>query len=193
MIDREQELGLIDRARKGEVEAFMALIKAYQAPIFRLIYRLTRNREDAADLTQETMLKAYSGLKSFKGRSSFYTWLHRIAVNESLNFLNKINREKGKMEYLDEIKPTDPGLAAIASPEESSLQEEFRAGLERALAELPLNYKLAFFLVVFQGLSQAEAAAVLGCSEGTVSWKIHEARKMIRERMKPYLNRTEEA
>jgi len=117
------------------------------------------------------MFKAYAGLKSFKARSSFYTWLYRIAVNETLNFLNKSSREKGKMEYLDEIRPTDPSLAAVASPEESSLEKEFRAGLERALAELPLNYKLAFSLVVFQGLSQAEAAAVLGCSEGTVSWK----------------------
>jgi len=189
MIDRDQELSLIEKARKGEVEAFMTLIKAYQTPIYRLIYRLTGNCDDAADLTQETMLKAYTGLENFKGRSRFYTWLHRIAVNETLNFLNKANREKGKMEYLDEIKPADPVLATVSSPEESSLEKEFRAGLERALEELPINYKLAFFLVVFQGLSQAEAAAVLGCSEGTVSWKIHEARKIIREKMQPYLSR----
>ncbi|MCX8161079.1 MAG: sigma-70 family RNA polymerase sigma factor [Candidatus Saccharicenans sp.] len=192
MIEKEQELNLVNRARKGEVEAFMTLIRAYQAPIYRLIYRLTGNREDAADLTQETMLKAYGGLKNFRARSSFRTWLHRIAVNETLNHLNKLNREKGKVEYLDAIKPTDPALAAVPSPEESSLEEEFKHGLERALAELPVNYKLAFSLVAFQGLSQAEAAEVLGCSVGTVSWKIHEARRMLREKMRPYLNRAEE-
>lgn len=183
---------MIARARKGEVEAFMTLVQVYERPIFRLVYRLTGNREDAADLTQETMLKAYAGLKNFKEKSGFHTWLHRIAVNETLNFLKKSSREKGKVEYLDEIAPGDPGLAAVVSPEESSLNEEFRKKLEMALDELPLNYKLAFSLVVFQGLSHAEAAEALGCSEGTVSWKIHEARKMIKEKMKPYLGRAKE-
>lgn len=192
MIDREQELDLVNRARQGEVEAFMALIRTYQVPIYRLIYRMTGNREDAADLLQETLLKAYIGLKNFKARSGFNTWLHRIAVNETLNFLERSSREKGKMEYLDEIKAADPGLAVVASPEEASMGEEFRAGLERALAELPADYKLAFTLVVFQGLNHSEAAEVLGCSEGTVSWKIHEARKMLREKMRPYLERTRE-
>ncbi len=192
MMDKEQELLLINRARRGEVEAFMTLIRTYQAPIYRLIYRLTGNREDAADLTQETMLKAYTGLKNFKARSRFNTWLHRIAVNETLNFLDKMSREKGKIEYLDEIKPADPVLAMVATPEEISIEEEFKTELEQALAELPANYKLAITLVVFQGLSHSEAAEVLGCSEGTVSWKIHEARKMLRERMRPYLGRVKE-
>ncbi|RFT15939.1 MAG: RNA polymerase sigma factor RpoE [Candidatus Saccharicenans subterraneus] len=192
MIDREQELDLVNRARRGEVEAFMALIRTYQVPIYRLIYRMTGNREDAADLMQETMLKAYTGLKKFKARSGFHTWLYRIAVNETLNFLQRSGREKGKMEYLDEIDTTESGLAVAASPEETLMGEEFRTGLEQALAGLPADYKLAFTLVVFQGLSHSEAAQVLGCSEGTVSWKIHEARKMLREKMRPYLDRARE-
>lgn len=192
MIDREQELDLVNRARRGEVEAFMTLIKTYQVPIYRLVYRMTGNREDAADLMQETMLKAYTGLKNFKARSGFNTWLYRIAVNETLNFLQRSGRERGKMEYLDEINTSDSSLAVTASPEETLMGEEFRTRLEQALAELPADYKLAFTLVVFQGLSHSEAAEVLGCSEGTVSWKIHEARKMLREKMRPYLERVRE-
>ncbi|MCR4410278.1 MAG: sigma-70 family RNA polymerase sigma factor [Candidatus Saccharicenans sp.] len=192
MIDREQELDLVNRARRGEVEAFMTLIKTYQVPIYRLVYRMTGNREDAADLMQETMLKAYTGLKNFKARSGFNTWLYRIAVNETLNFLQRSGRERGKMEYLDEINTSDSSLAVTASPEETLMGEEFRTRLEQALAELPADYKLAFTLVVFQGLSHSEAAEVLGCSEGTVSWKIHEARKILREKMRPYLERVRE-
>lgn len=170
----------------------MALIRTYQVPIYRLIYRMTGNREDAADLMQETMLKAYTGLKNFKARSGFNTWLYRIAVNEALNFLQRSGRERGKMEYLDEIDTIDSSLAVTASPEETFMGEEFRTRLEQALAGLPADYKLAFNLVVFQGLSHSRAAEVLGCSEGTVSWKIHEARKMLREKMRPYLERTRE-
>ncbi|MCR4397040.1 MAG: RNA polymerase sigma factor, partial [Candidatus Saccharicenans sp.] len=182
-MNREQELELISRARKGEVEAFMSLARVYEKPIFSLIYRLTGNREDAADLTQETFLKAYVGLKKFRGRSSFHTWLHRIAVNETLNFIKKSGKEKGHLEYLDELQPEADGLALVPSPEESSLEEEFRKKLEQVLNELPVNDKLTFSLVVFQGLSHAEAAAVLGCSEGTVSWKMHEIRQAIREKL----------
>ncbi|MGB9906654.1 MAG: RNA polymerase sigma factor [Candidatus Saccharicenans sp.] len=185
-MNREQELELISRAQKGEVEAFMGLARVYEKPIFRLIYRLTGNLEDAADLTQETFLKAYVGLKKFRGRSSFYTWLHRIAVNETLNFIKKSGKEKGHLEYLDELQPEADGLAVVPSPEESSLEEEFRKKLEQVLNELPVNDKLTFSLVVFQDLSHAEAAAVLGCSEGTVSWKMHEIRQAIREKLRPY-------
>ncbi|MDI6846221.1 MAG: sigma-70 family RNA polymerase sigma factor [Candidatus Saccharicenans sp.] len=187
MLNRKEEAELIARARKGEVEAFMNLIKDYQRPIFSLIYRLTGNREDAADLTQETFLKAFSGLKDFREKSGFYTWLHRIAVNQTLNFLKKSSTRREKLEYLDEIKQDDPGVAAVPSPEESSIREEFRSRLQATLEELPMVYKLPFFLVIFQGMSHAEAAKVLGCSEGTVSWKIHEARKMIREKLKHFV------
>ncbi|MBC7350519.1 MAG: sigma-70 family RNA polymerase sigma factor [Candidatus Aminicenantes bacterium] len=185
-MNREQELELISRARKGEVEAFMSLARIYEKPIFRLIYRLTGNREDAADLTQETLLKAYIGLKKFRGRSSFHTWLHRIAVNETLNFIKKSGQEKGRLEYLDELKADEAGLATIASPEESSMEKEFKTKLEQVLNELPMTDRLTFSLAVFQGLSHAEAAEVLGCSEGTVSWRIHEVRQAIREKLKPY-------
>lgn len=185
-MNREQELELISRARKGEVEAFMSLARNYEKPIFRLIYRLTGNREDAADLTQETLLKAYVGLNKYRGHSSFHTWLHRIAVNETLNFIKRSGKEKSRLEYLDELKPDDAGLAVVSSPEESSMEEEFNRKLEQVLNELPLTDRLTFSLVVFQGLSHAEAAEVLGCSEGTVSWKIHEVRQIIREKLKPY-------
>lgn len=186
----EDERQLIKQAKNGDVEAFMVLVKRYEKPIYHLVYRLTRNQEDAADLTQETMLKAFKGLKTFKEKSSFHTWLHRIAVNLSLNFLEKNRARKDQLEYLDQRLNEETELRAETGNENWSPAEELRENLEKALAELPLIYKTAFFLVVFQGLSHREAAEVLGCSEGTVSWRIHEARKMLRERLKPFINQS---
>ncbi|MGB9893773.1 MAG: RNA polymerase sigma factor [Candidatus Saccharicenans sp.] len=186
-MDRDQEIQLITRAQQGEVEAFMTLVKEYERPIYQLIYRLTRNREDAADLTQETMLKAFAALKNFKLKSSFHTWIHRIAVNLTLNHLKRNKGLESRTEYLDGSQNNELALERFPSPEESSMDEELSQKLEKAIEELPPIYKTAFTLVVFQGLTHSQAAAVLGCSESTISWKIHEARKMLKEKLKAYL------
>ncbi|HRD02267.1 MAG TPA: sigma-70 family RNA polymerase sigma factor [Candidatus Saccharicenans sp.] len=188
----EGESQLIEQARRGEIEAFMELVKKYEHRIFQLTYRLSGNREDAADLAQETFLQAFRAIKDFRGNSSFHTWLHRIAVNRSLNFLKRHNREKS---YRDEAGQIDENSGRgrqkaelkVASPEDSSLSEEFRAGLKKAIEELPPAFRATFSLVVGQEMSHKEAAEVLGCSEGTVSWRMHEARKMLKKKLQPFL------
>ncbi len=188
MLTRDAEKNLVERARQGEVEAFMELVKKYEQPIYSLIYRMTGNREDAKDLTQETFIKAYEGLKKFRLKSSFHTWVHQIAVNHTLNFLKKNRKQRKNFEYLDG-RLNDGGWKEpkVSSTEEASIEDELRIKMDQAIAELPLTYKTAFSLVIFQGMSHAEAARVLGCSEGTVSWKVHEARKILREKLRPYL------
>lgn len=179
---------LVDLARSGRPEAFMELVRRHREKIFVMIYGLTRDRSDAEDLTQETFLAAYRGLGRFGRRSSFYTWVYRIAVNLSLNFLKKRGREKNRAVFDETLAPADAAAGAAASPEESSAQNELEAQLAEAVEALPPLFKAAFLMVANQGLSHAEAARVLGCSENTVSWRIHKARKILRDRIRPFLS-----
>ena len=146
MMKADEERQLIERARCGEVEAFMQLVREYEHRVFQLAYNLTRNREDAADLAQETFLQAFRAIKSFRGNSSFYTWLHRIAVNLGLNFLKKHRRTSNYLEDLDSLEEKGRGgelaeAGGIPSVEDSWLSEELKINLEKALDELPPAFR----------------------------------------------------
>lgn len=177
---------LVERARHGNGEAFAELARRHRERIYALMIRMTRNHCDADDLTQEAFLTAYRGLGSFNGRSSFYTWLYRIAVNLSLNHLKKRGRDKGSVSFDERLfggnEPRSPG----SSPEETSVRVELGERLERAIDGLPDLFKATFLLVTRQGLSHAEAAAVLGCTEKTISWRMHKARKKLRASLAPF-------
>ena len=194
MMKADEERQLIERARRGEVEAFMQLVREYEHRVFQLAFNLTRNREDAADLAQETFLQAFRAIKAFRGNSSFYTWLHRIAVNLGLNFLKKHRRTSNYLEDLDSLEKKGRGgelaeAGGIPSVEDSWLSEELKINLEKALDELPPAFRATFFLVVQEGMSHKQAAELLGCSENTVSWRIHEARKRLKRRLQPFLSK----
>ncbi|MDH4196856.1 MAG: sigma-70 family RNA polymerase sigma factor [Candidatus Aminicenantes bacterium] len=190
MDDRKDE-DLVVLARSGRPEAFMELVRRHRERIFVMIYGMTRDRSDAEDLTQETFLAAYRALGRFRQRSSFYTWVYRIAVNLSLNFLKKRGRERDRMVFDENLAPADPAAGAVASPEETSAQSELEAKLAEAVEALPPLFKAAFLMVANQGLSHAEAARILGCTENTVSWRMHKARKLLRARMRPFLSEVE--
>lgn len=188
----EEERQLIEQARQGEVEAFMMLAKEYERQIFELTYYLTANREDAADLTQETFLHAFRAIKGFRGNSSFRTWLHRIAVNLSLNFIKKRRSQNSHFEDVDRLEEEGrekelETARKMASPEDSSLSQEFRTNLEKVIEELPPAYRATFSLVVLEEMSHQEAARILGCSEKTVSWRMHEIRKRLKKKLQPFL------
>lgn len=187
MDDRKDE-DLVDLARGGRAEAFMELVRRHRERIFVMIYGMTRDRSDAEDLTQETFLAAYRALGDFRRRSSFYTWVYRIAVNFSLNFLKKRGRERDRAVFDENLAPSDPAAGAAASPEETSAQRELEVRLAEAVEALPPLFKAAFLMVAGQGLSHAEAARILGCTENTVSWRMHKARKLLQARIRPFLS-----
>ncbi len=180
--------GLVERAKSGQMEAYVELVRRIQEKIYHTIFGMTRNHEDADDLTQETFMYAYKALGSFKLKSSFYTWAYRIAVNLTLNHLKKKGREKGREDFEDGAAVFDRTEYAALSPEGDSLKKELKEKLEEAIEKLPPAYKAAFNLVVLQGMSHAEAAKLLGCTESTVSWRMHKARKMLQARLQPYLS-----
>jgi len=179
---------LVKQAKKGNIDAFTELARRYQERIYQTILWLTRNNLDADDLAQETFMHAFKCIKDFKQRSGFYTWIYRIAVNLTLNFLKKRNREKNKKEaLLENFNIEKNPEKANLSPEKQSLRKELRKKLNEAIDSLPLHYRASFILVVFQGMTHYQASQVLRCSENTVSWRMHKARKMLQVKLLPYL------
>jgi len=189
-MDDLSEDHLVRLSKQGDVEAFMALALRYQERVYNTILGLTKNHLDADDLSQETFMKAFQSLKGFKHDSSFYTWMYKIAVNLTLNFLKKSGRERKKTDSLmfnceQKLNPAKN----ISSPEDFSLKLELRTKLKQAIDNLPPAYRIAFFLVELEGMLHKEAATVLNCSENTISWRLHKARKMLQGKLRPYLER----
>ncbi len=185
-MNAERDAELVSRAKKGDLEAFTELVRSSQERVFNVIVSFTRNVEDADDIMQEAFLQAYRNLAGFKGRSTFFTWVYRIAVNRTLNFLKRKKMEKGK-EELDESTAALAETAAGGTPEDASLRDELARKMNEAVDSLPLIYRAAFNLVACQGLSHAQAAGILGVSENTISWRMFEARKRLQRVLGPYL------
>ncbi len=189
----EDEARLVDQARQGELDAFTELVNRYERKIFRLTQHITGNREDAEDALQETFLKAYSRLNQFHGDSRFYTWLVRIAVNESLMKLRK--RKTARAVSLDEPVETDGDFMPreVASwdpnPEERYAQTELREILDRTVQALPPIFRTVFVLRDLDHLSTEETAEALGVSVPAVKSRLLRARLRLREDLTPYFKR----
>ena len=181
LTDRE----LVDRARQGDVEAFGQLVRRHQQRILRLALHMLRSRPEAEDVTQETFIRAYQALARFDGRSEPYTWLYRIAVNLSLNTIRsrKTARTSGDS--------TDPRLEAFmvesrpeaANPGASASERQQYQALCEGIDALSDTLRTTLILVCIDGLSHEDAAQVLGAPEGTIAWRVHEARRKLREFM----------
>lgn len=187
-MDERPDDVLVEQARRGGLEAFSELARRHQKQIYRLIYGMTRNHSDTDDLTQEVFLTAFKSIPGFRGTAGFYTWIYRIAVNRTLNFLRKRGPDQRGAAYHDNLLYGQEAAAALSSPQLGSLRNELRERIAEAVDSLPPRFKTSFLLVADQGMSHADAARVLGCSENTISWRMHKARKLLQARLKPYLN-----
>jgi len=185
MDERPDDL-LVEEARRGSREAFAELVRRHERRVYGLVFRMVRDHADADDLAQEVFLTAFKSIASFHRGSAFYTWIYRIAVNQSLTFLKKRRREKDRAEFREDLAVDGPSRDAGFSPEARSTLNELRGRINEAVDALPGHFRASFVLVAAQGLSHAEAAEVLGCSENTVSWRMHKARKLLRSRLGPY-------
>ncbi|WP_428262614.1 RNA polymerase sigma factor [Haliangium sp.] len=170
---------LVARAKAGDRRAFGELVRRYRSRIFALALHLTGRESDADDIAQEVFLKAYKALDSFEGRSEFFTWVYRMAVNRALN----VRRDRSRR---GETAMDDPRVArAVAvdaggDPERAAQLRETYTRLLEELDRLPAPMRTSVVLVALQGLSHAEASVVQRCSPGTVAWRIHEARRRLR-------------
>jgi len=181
------EAALVDRARKGDTQAFGELVGQYERKIYRLALNITRNEEDAEDVLQEAFLKAYEHLDRFKGDSKFYTWLVRIAVNEALM---KLRHRKGDRTVpLDE--PFETGEESLAreiavwddNPEQQYSKEEIHRILSDAVDGLKPDFRTVFTLRDIEELSTEETAEVLGISVPAVKSRLLRARLALREKL----------
>jgi len=185
------ELALVQAAQNGDVGAFEELIRRYDRNVFRIANHITQNREDAEDVVQEAFLKAYQNLKKFQGQSKFYTWLVRIAVNESLMKLRK--RRSDRTVSLDQDIETDeaesiPREVADWSPNPEDLygQEEMREILGKTINGLPASFRTVFVLRDVEGLSTEETAEALELSVPAVKSRLLRARLQLRDRLNKY-------
>jgi len=184
------EMSLVRAAKGGDVSAFEQLVKRYDRNIFRIAQHITQNREDAEDVVQDAFLKAYENLEQFQGNSKFYTWLVRIAVNESLMKLRR--RRSDRTVSLDEDIETEedtmPREVADWSPNPEQLykQGELKEILRKTIQGLPASFRTVFVLRDVEGLSTEEAAEALDLSIPAVKSRLLRARLQLRERLNKY-------
>ena len=170
---------LVRRAQAGDRAAFDDLVRRYRARIYALSLHLTGSRSEADDITQDVFTRAYQQLHTFAGRSEFFTWLYRIAVNRSLNARRDTARRRTS--GLDDPRvQAAVAVDAYGDPRRAAELRQTYARLVAALDRLSPTLRSTVVLVSLQGLSHDEAAAVLGCPAGTVAWRIHEARNQLR-------------
>ena len=173
---------LIEQFLDGEQRSFNLLVERYRERIYLLIWRMVRNREDALDLSQEVFVKAYKNLKSFRHESNFYTWLYRIAVNLSLNF---VRREK--LRSFLSLSDLSDRFTSGSSPSEDLERDQLSGLIDRAVMKLPEKQRAVFILRHYEELSIREVAELLGKSEGTIKANYYQAIKKLRESLKPYV------
>jgi RNA polymerase sigma factor RpoE len=186
-----EDLALVTRAKQEDAAAYDELIRRYQERIYATVYHMTSNHEDANDLTQETFIKAYRALKSFKGDSSFYTWVYRIAINKTINFLKqRKNRVHMSLNDLDFQAEHDPDLVALVSdktPRRDLGLVELQEKLNAAMQKLSEVHRMVVTLHDVQGLSHDEIAEIMDCNVGTVRSRLFYARQQLQGSLADYL------
>lgn len=181
----ETDRELVDRARAGDNAAFAELVRRYSPRVRRLARHLVRGHADADDVAQEAFVRAHQALPRFDGRSEFFTWLYRIAVNLSLNRARSLNVRRN-------VPIDDPAIeGALVTGQGRNVDagtqlEERRlvAALMEEIDRLAPSLKATVTLVCIEHVPQEQAAEVFGCSVGTVAWRVHEARKRLREALR---------
>ena len=186
-----EESELVSRARRGDLQAYDDLVRRYQERIYATIYHMTSNHEDANDLAQDSFIKAFQALKSFKGGSTFYTWLYRIAVNKTINFLKqRKNRTHMSLNDLDFNAEHDPDLMALISnktPRRDADLTELQEKLNAALLKLSDSHRLVVVLHDVQGESHEDIAKIMDCNIGTVRSRLFYARQQLQSYLADYL------
>jgi RNA polymerase sigma-70 factor (ECF subfamily) len=184
---------LVRRARDGDRDAFRTLVERYQRKVAALALGMLRNREDALDVVQDTFTKAYQSLDRFKGDSSFYTWVYRIAANLCIDR----QRRDAKLVHVpidargsdgeatgEEIPAAALEISEPDEPFQRARDAEISQALARAISELTPEHRAVILLREVDGLSYEEISEVLGCPKGTVMSRLHYARRQLQERLR---------
>ncbi len=193
-LEADADLEIVRRVQAGDVAAFDRIVERYRERVFGILYNLTSNREDAADLTQEAFIKAFQSIHRFSGQASFFTWLYRIAVNSTLSHLRKARiRSFFSLERIDSEEPVAKeivdALTDTTGVERDTYVRELQEKLNDALQKLSIKHRTVVTLFEIDGLSHQEIADVMDCSVGTVRSRLHYAKQLLQSELQPYLRR----
>jgi RNA polymerase sigma-70 factor (ECF subfamily) len=182
---------LVTRVQRGDKAAFDFLVIKYQHKIIQLVSRYVKDRSEAQDLAQETFIKAYRAIGSFRGEAAFYTWLYRIAINTAKNDLTA--RSRRPIDYQVNMVDTESSdsvdlLQDNTTPETELLNQEILTTIKKAIEHLPEEMRIAIMLCEFDGLSYEDIAITMNCPVGTVRSRIFRAREAIDQVLSPLLS-----
>ena len=182
---------LVDRTKAGDARAFDELVVRFSPRLYGLIYNMTSSHEDTNDLLQEVFAKAYRSIRGFQGKSSFYTWMHTIAVNMTINFLKKRNRRKTmSLDDVDNGILNDPDFIAATSngdPSHSANLGELQKKLNESMLKLSHEHRAVVTMFDIQGMPHAEIAKILKISEGTVRSRLFYAHKQLQTHLQEFI------
>lgn len=192
--EADADLVVVRQVQAGDVAAFDRLISKYRERVLGIVYNMTSNREDAADLTQDTFIKAFQSIQRFGGQSSFFTWLYRIAVNSTLSHLRKSRlRSFFSLEGIDADEPVSREIVAALTDktgvDRDSYVRELQEKLNEAMQKLSITHRTVVTLFEIDGLSHQEIAEIMDCSVGTVRSRLHYAKQLLQSELQPYLRR----
>lgn len=192
-MEQIKESDLVKRCQEGSQEAFDELVLKYQKKVFNLAYRLLDNYDEANDIAQEVFVRVFHSIRGFRGECGIFTWLYRITVNLSKNRLKVLNREKKKLESLDDPVTTEEGevkrevLDRRPLPSEVVAEEEKSALIQSALNSLADEFREVVILRDIESLSYEEIARILKINIGTVKSRLHRARLELKDKLKGVL------
>lgn len=182
---------LVERVKSGDSLAFDELTRKYRQRLFSAVYNMVSNREDAMDIVQDSFIKAFSNINSFRGGSAFYTWLYRIAINMSITFIkrNRLRRFFSFENASEEMAPAEilDRLTVNCGGERSAMLNELKEKLNEALQSLSIKHRTVVVLFEIEGLSHQEIAQITGTSEATVRTRLHYAKQQLQAILKDYL------
>ena len=192
MSERETDRLLVERAQRGDKQAFGMLVEKYQRKLGRLLSRFIRDPSEVEDVTQEAFIKAYRALPAFRNESAFYTWLYRIGINTAKNHLASLGRRAPTSTELDvedaENREDGTSLQDLNTPESLLLSKEIAQTVNATMAGLPEELRTAIQLREMEGMSYEDIARIMDCPIGTVRSRIFRAREAISEQLKPLLD-----
>jgi len=187
---KQTDLELVRRVQAGDKSAFDVLVLKYQQKVINLVTRYVHDPHIAMDVSQESFIKAYRGLKNFRGDSAFYTWLYRISINTAKNYLVSKNRRMPDDDIdAQEAEQYDGGgkLREISTPEREALSNEIQLTVQSTIDALPDDLRIAITLRELEGLSYEDISEAMGCPIGTVRSRIFRARESIESELAPLL------
>ena len=192
MSDREVDQQLVERAQRGDKQAFELLVSKYQRKLARLLSRFIRDATEVEDVTQEAFIKAYRALPTFRGDSAFYTWLYRIGINTAKNYLAAMGRRAPTTTEIDseEAEGYEDGehLRDLNTPENQMMSRQVAETVNQTLESLPEELRSAITLREIEGLSYDDIADIMNCPIGTVRSRIFRAREAIAAKLRPLLD-----